>query len=58
MLTAIDSHGTLHLALGLVDTHSGTASIMAVTKFSYLSFGVCISDVSWRVSNLFFTVTV
>ena len=44
--------------IGLVDMHSTAASVWAVTKFSYSSFGVCISDVSWRVSKLFLTVTV
>ena len=32
--TAIDSHGTLHLVLGVVRMHSAAASILAVTKFS------------------------
>ena len=30
-------------------------SIWEVIKFSYSSFGVCLSDVSWRLSNLFLT---
>ena len=51
-LIATDYHGTLHLALGLVDTNFA-ASIWVVTKFSYLLFGVCLSGVSWRVSNFF-----
>ena len=50
--TTCDSHGILHLSLGLV------GSIWAVTKSSYSSFGVCLSDISWRVSNFFLTVTI
>ena len=53
----IDSQGTLHLALGLVRMYSVVASINVVAKFSYSSIEVCLSDVSRRVSNLFFTVT-
>ena len=34
-----------------------STSILAVIKFSYSSFVVCLSDVSWRVSNLLLTVT-
>ena len=30
----------------------------AVMKFLYLSFGVCISDISQRISNLFLTIIV
>ena len=45
-LTATDSYKTLHLALGLVGMHSTGVSIWAVTEFSYLSFEVCLSDVS------------
>ena len=56
-LIAINSHGNLHLALGLVCIFSAPPSIWVVTKFSYSSFGVCHSDVSWGVSNLFLTVT-
>ena len=37
-LTAIDSHGTLHLAQGLVGMHSAATSTWVVTKLSYLSF--------------------
>ena len=51
-LIAIDSHENIRLALGLIDTHSAAVSMRVVTKFSYSSFEVCISDVSWRVSNL------
>ena len=47
--TAIYSQGSLHLALDLIGMHSAAASIWVVTKFSYSSFGVCLSDVSWRV---------
>ena len=43
-LTTSDSHGTLHLALVLVGMHPVTASIRAVSKFSYSSFGVRLSD--------------
>ena len=45
-LTAIDSHGTLFLALGLVGKHSAAVPIWVVTKFSYSSFKGCLSDVS------------
>ena len=45
-LATNDSHETLHLALSLVDMHLAAASTWAVTKFSYLSFGICLSDVS------------
>ena len=31
---AIDSQGTLHLALGLVGMHSAAASMWAITSFS------------------------
>ena len=57
-LTAIDSYRTLHLALGLVDMYSVAASIWAVIKCSNMSFGVCLLDVSWWVSDLFLTITV
>ena len=49
-LTASVSHGTLCLTLSLVGMHSATAFIWAL-KFSYSSFGVSVSDISWRVSN-------
>ena len=39
-LFAIASHGTLHLALGLVGMHSVAASIWVLTKFSYSSLEV------------------
>ena len=57
-LTAIVSQWTLYLAFGLVGIYSAAAFIWVVTKFSYSSFGVCLSDDSWRVSNLFLTVGV
>ena len=57
-LTATDFNGTLHLALGLVGMHSTAASLWAVTKFSYSSYGVCLSDMSWRLSNLFLTIII
>ena len=44
-LITIASHGTLHLVLVLVGMHSAAASMWAVTKFSYLSFGVCVLDI-------------
>ena len=56
--TTSDSHRTLHSALDLVGMHFAAASMWAVMKFSYLSFGVCVSNISWRVSNFFLTVTV
>ena len=57
-LIPIDSHGKQHLAHSLVGIHSATASMQTVTKFSNSSFGVCLSDVTQRVSNLFLTVIV
>ena len=57
-LTAIDSHGTLHLAFGLVGMHSIVVSTLVVRKVLYSSFRICISDISRRVSNLFLTFTV
>ena len=55
-LTAFDSHGILHLAFSLVSMHSTSVSKWAVTKFSYLLFEVCLSDVSPKVSILFLIV--
>ena len=52
-LTANVSHGTLGLALCLVGKPSSAASMWALTKFSYSSFGVGVSDISWSASNLF-----
>ena len=57
-LTANVSHGTLSLALCLVGMHSAAASKWALTKFSYSSFGVCVSDFSCSASNLFLCVNV
>ena len=54
----IDSYGTLYSTLSLFDMHSVSASKWLVTRFSYLSCRVCLSDVSWRASNLFFFFTV
>ena len=45
-LTTNVSQGTLCLALSLVCMHSVTAPILALTKFSYSSFGVRASDIS------------
>ena len=45
-LTANVSHGTLDLALCFVCMHSAVASNQAMTKFSFLSFGVCVPDIS------------
>ena len=52
-LIAIAFRRTQHLVLVLVEMHSAAASIWVVPKFSYASFRVCFTDVSWRVSNLF-----
>ena len=45
-LTTNVSHGTLGLAFCLVGMHSAAASKRALTKFSYSSLGVCVSDIS------------
>ena len=50
--------GKLHLAIGLIDMHSATASLWVVTKFSYSSLVVYLSDISWRVSNFVLSITV
>ena len=42
--TQTNSHETLHLALSLLGIYSAAASVWAVTKFSYSSFEVCLSD--------------
>ena len=55
-LAADVSHGTLVLALCLVGMHSAAAYKWAVTKFSYSSFGVCVSVFSSSASNLFLRV--
>ena len=52
-LTANVSHGTLGLVLYLVGMHSAAAFKWAMTKFSYLSSGVCVSVFSCIASNLF-----
>ena len=46
------------MALALVGMYPVTVSIFAIAKFSYSSFGVYLSGVSGRVSNLFLTLTV
>ena len=58
VLTANVSHGTLGLALSLVGMHFVAASRWALTKFSYLSFGVCVSDFSCSTLNLFLSVNI
>ena len=55
-LTANVSHGTLGLVLCLVGMHSAATSKWALTKFSYSSFGVCVSVFSCSASNLFLNV--
>ena len=52
-LTANVSHGTLGLVVYLVGMHSAAASNWILTKFSYSSFGVCVSVFCSRASNLF-----
>ena len=52
-LTANVSHGTLYLVQGFVGIYFAAASRCALTKFSYLSFGVPFSVFSCSVSNLF-----
>ena len=42
---AVASHGTPHLVLNLVGMHSAAASIWVVMKFSYSSFGECVSNI-------------
>ena len=42
----------------LIDMHSASASMWALTKFSYSTFGVKASNISWRASNLFLSVIV
>ena len=56
LLTANVSYETLGLALCLVGMHSAAASKWALTKFSYLSFGVCVSVFSCSALNLFLSV--
>ena len=57
-LTAKVSHRTLGLGLCLVGVHSAVPSTWALTKFSYSSFEVGVSDISWSSSNLFLCVNV
>ena len=57
-LTANVSQRTQCLALSLVGIHSAAASMWALMKFSYLSFGVSVSDISWRVLDLFLSVII
>ena len=52
-LTANVSHGTLDLVLCFVSMYFAAASQWALTKFSYLSFGVRVSVFSCSTSNLF-----
>ena len=52
-LTANVSHRTLDFVLSLVGMNSAAASYWALTKFSYSSFGVCVSAFSCRASYLF-----
>ena len=52
-LTANVSHGTLNLVLSFVGMYFAAASRCALMKFSYSSFGVCISVFSCSASNLF-----
>ena len=47
-VTTSDSHENLHL----IGIHSTAVSMLALAQISYSSFGECLSDVSWRVSNL------
>ena len=54
-LTVVDSHGTLHLVLGLVSVYP--ASKWAVTKFSHSLFGVWFSVVFFRFCNSFLTIS-
>ena len=55
-LTANVPYGTLGLALCWDGMHSAAPSKRALTKFSYSSFGVCVSVFSCSESNLFFTL--
>ena len=57
-LTTGGSYGTPHLDLGFVGMDSAAAaSMLEMMQFSYLSFGLYISDISYKISNLFHTVT-
>ena len=52
-LTANVSHGIPNLVLSFVGVYLTAASKGALTKFSYSSFGICISVFYCRASNLF-----
>ena len=52
-LIANVSHMTLDLVLCLVGMYFAAASVWALTKFSYSSFGVCVPVFSCRALNLF-----
>ena len=51
--TTNDSNVTLHLSVGLFGIYSTAAFI-----FSYSSLGARLSNISWRVLNLFLTLTI
>ena len=55
LLFTIDSQESRHVAFGLLGMYPVDTSVWVVTNFSWSSFGVCLSDVSWRVPNLFLT---
>ena len=57
-LTANVSHGTLYFLLCFVGKNSADASKWALTKFSYSSFGVCVSVCSCRASYFFLSANV
>ena len=57
-LTSNISHRTLESALCLVVMNSAAVWKWALTKFSYASFRVRVSDISWGASNLFLSVNV
>ena len=56
-LTANVSHGTVDLVLCLIGMYSAATSKWALTKFSYSSFGLCVS-VFCSASNLFLSANV
>ena len=49
-VTASVSQENLCLALGLIEMQHAAASMCVWTRFSYSSFEVYVSDISWRVS--------
>ena len=57
-LSANVFHETLGLALCLVGMHSAAASWWTLTKFSYSSFGVGVSDFSCSASTLYGKTTI